>query len=237
MGEYLAILLTHATSESFDRPFGLIPSKLAYPSAFCGRRQLEPQNLHLKHQRPRSIFLDFCGILSSESAFKNSIYEKETVMKKACQSYLGLVLSGLFGVLFIAGTQHSAEAGIIAASGRISGSIFNSAARQHIQGNFRGSGIHRPSGSNGTANGGLSSLRGKRIPKASLAGPYRVLARANVRYGGGSNSVAKQVTLIVRRRTLSVRGLGVIRLSRPLNLTRTGRQRFSGRGVLTFRGV
>lgn len=159
---------------------------------------------------------------------------KATQVAPSCKSR---ILSGLFGVLIICGTQQSAEAGRIAAQGNISGSIFNKVTRQHIQGNFRGSGIHRPSGERGSANGGISSLVNQRPPRASLAGPYRVLARANVRHGGSSSSVAKTVTLIVRRRSLVVRGLGVIRLNRPLNLNRNGRQRFRGRGVLTFNGV
>lgn len=127
--------------------------------------------------------------------------------------------------------------GTITGSGPVIGRIFNSPTRQHLQANFRGKGIHRPSGKEGSVNGGFSSLPGQRPPKATLFGAYRVLARANVRYGGGSTSVARQVRVTVRRRTLLIGGIGRIRLTRPIHSTRTGRQNFRGTGDLTIRGV
>lgn len=119
------------------------------------------------------------------------------------------------------------------ANGVISGSIFNTATRQHIQASFTGSGVVKPSGDHGRANGRVTSVIGDRTPRATLAGPYRVLVQAHVSYDGGSTSVTRTVTVTVYRNLVVIPGLGRIPLDRPINLTREGRQTFRAAGSFT----
>ncbi len=146
-------------------------------------------------------------------------------------------LAWLLAVSLASPLLSESRGGTITGSGPVIGRIFNNSTRQHIQANFQGSGIHRPSGKTGTVNGGFSSLPGQRSPQATILGGYRVLVRANVRYGGGSTSVTRRVVATVGRRTILVGGAGRIRLNRPLNPTKAGRQNFRGVGTVTVSGV
>lgn len=134
-------------------------------------------------------------------------------------------------------TGEIAKAETIGAKVSIRGAIFNKPTRQHIQANFQGRGTLRPSGDRGRANGGISSLRNDRIPRPSIFGVYRVLVRAQVRYGGGGSSVSKKLPITVRRKSIVVGRYGRIRLKQALRPTKTGRQRIRGTGHITVRGV
>lgn len=130
-----------------------------------------------------------------------------------------------------------ARAETLSAEGRASGSIFNTTSRQSIQASVTGRGVLRPSGDAGTANGRISSIPGDRTPQATVLGLYRVLAEAQVRYDGGSESISKQATLDVNRRSIIVRGYGRVDLDEPVQPRRKGRQRISGKVTLTLSGI
>jgi len=121
--------------------------------------------------------------------------------------------------------------------GIVTGSIFNTTTRQHLQSTFSGSGVVRPGGYRGTANGSVTSLFGQRRPQPSILGYYRVLVRANARWAGGSTSISRIVTIFVGRRNVSLGGYGQVILTRPLNTTLKGRQTFRGLINVTIPGL
>ncbi|MBU6181009.1 MAG: hypothetical protein KGR69_15185 [Verrucomicrobia bacterium] len=127
-----------------------------------------------------------------------------------------------------------ARSEVLRANGVITGNIFNTATRQHIQASFSGSGTLQPSGDNGRANGRVASVIGNRAPRPTLAGPYRVQMQAHVTYDGGSTSITRIGTVTVYRNEVVIPGIGRIQLDRPLNLTRPGRQAFRADVRLVF---
>lgn len=142
-------------------------------------------------------------------------------------------LSLILGVVSLV-SPAAVRADTLYAEGRASGSIFNTSSRQSIEASVTGSGIVRPDGDTGTANG---KITGQRSPQSTVLGMYRVLARATVRYDGGSESISESAVLDVNRRSIVVRGYGRVNLDRPINPRQSGRQRISGSVSLTISGI
>lgn len=146
-------------------------------------------------------------------------------------NFLILIAAGLVVGPFLS----SLNAGTITAEVRVVGKIFNGTTRQHLQANYRGHGIHQPSGDVGTVNGGATSLRGQRVPTStSVLGSYNVNVRVQARADGSSYSRQIVTTVRVRPTRIVVAGIGRINLSRRIRPTKAV-NRIYGRGKIKVR--
>ena len=114
------------------------------------------------------------------------------------------------------------------------GSLFNSSTRQAIHGSFVGKGEYGPFDNEGKFTGNVTSKPGTRTPENRLTGRYPVRISVRVASSGASASDSFDTTVVVRRRALYNEEVGTIKLRRPINPSKKGRQRISGSGVLKY---
>lgn len=129
----------------------------------------------------------------------------------------------------------STEADDIKAKVNFKGALFNSTARQALHGRFTGRGEYGPFNTNGKFTGNVSSKPGTRTPEKRLMGRYPV--RISVRVASSdraSASDAFDTTVVLRRRSIFNEEVGRIKLRRPINPSKKGRQKISGTGVLKY---
>jgi len=114
------------------------------------------------------------------------------------------------------------------------GSLYNNSTKQAIHGRFVGKGEYGPLDTEGKFSGNVTSDVGTRTPEKGLTGRYPVRITVRVAALGGSASESFSTSLIVRRRSLFNEEVGTIKLRRPINPKKKGRQRISGSGVLKY---
>jgi hypothetical protein len=114
------------------------------------------------------------------------------------------------------------------------GSLFNSSTRQAIHGSFTGKGEYGPFDNEGKFTGNVTSPVGTRTPENRLTGRYPVRISVRVAASGASASDSFDSTVVVRRRSIFNEEVGTIKLRRPINPKKKGRQRISGSGVLKY---
>jgi hypothetical protein len=141
-----------------------------------------------------------------------------------------LIITGLAMLIAASGMQ----ADDIKAKVDFKGSLFNSSTRQAIHGSFAGKGEYGPFDTEGKFSGNVTSDVGTRTPESRLTGRYPVSITVRVPVIGGSFSDSFSTSLIVRRRSIFNEEVGTIKLRRPINPKKKGRQRISGSGVLKY---
>jgi hypothetical protein len=141
-----------------------------------------------------------------------------------------LKITGLAMLIAAGGIQ----AGDIRAKVDFEGSLYNSTTRQAIHGSFVGKGEYGPFDNEGKFTGNVTSSVGTRTPENRLTGRYPVTISVRVAALGGSASDSFDTTVFVRRRSLFNEEVGTIKLRRPIDPSKKGRQRISGSGVLKY---
>lgn len=155
--------------------------------------------------------------------------ETNREMKNGNSKLHAVILLFAFGFAF-----STASAGDVTATVTVTGKLFNSSSRQHIQASFRGSGVHSSTGESANVDGVVSSPPTTRLPQRKVLGDYTVDVSARVRYRGLSFSESTATTVNVRRKRVIVGGFGKINLTRPLNSRKKNRQNFRGSGRITI---
>ncbi len=114
------------------------------------------------------------------------------------------------------------------------GSLVNRSAKQAIRATFRGNGEFGILNLDAQLSGTLLSQPGTRLPESNLLGTYPVEVDLRVGKSGISVSDSFGTNVEVFRRRIKISQVGSITLVRPINPTKSGRQRFRGKGVLSY---
>jgi hypothetical protein len=114
------------------------------------------------------------------------------------------------------------------------GSLVNRSAKQSIRASFRGNGEFGVLNLDAQLSGTLLSQPDTRLPERNLLGEYPVEVDLRVGKSGISVSDSFGTNVEVFRRRIKISKVGSITLARPINPTKTGRQRFRGKGVLGY---
>lgn len=114
------------------------------------------------------------------------------------------------------------------------GWLFNHSSRQSIRSSFRGTGEFGFLDLDAELSGTVVSQPQTRLPQKNLYGKYPVKVDLRVGRSGISASDSFGANVEVFRRRIKISRVGWITLSRPINPTKSGRQRFSGKGFLAY---
>jgi hypothetical protein len=114
------------------------------------------------------------------------------------------------------------------------GSLVNRSSKQAIRATFRGNGEFGVLNLDAQLSGTLLSQPGTRLPERNLLGKYPVEVDLRVGKSGISVSDSFGTNVEVFRRRIKISEVGSIALVRPINPTKSGRQRFRGKGVLSY---
>ncbi len=114
------------------------------------------------------------------------------------------------------------------------GSLINRPTKQSIRGTFRGNGEFGVLNLDAQLSGTLLSQVGTRLPENTLLGKYPVEVDLRVGKSGISASDSFGTNVEVFRRRIKISKVGSITLVRPINPTKSGRQRFRGKGTLSY---
>jgi hypothetical protein len=114
------------------------------------------------------------------------------------------------------------------------GSLVNRATKQAIRATFRGNGEFGVLNLDAQLSGTLLSQPGTRLPERNLLGKYPVEVDLRVGKSGISVSDSFGTNVEVFRRRIKISKVGSLTLVRPINPTKSGRQRFRGKGVLSY---
>ena len=144
------------------------------------------------------------------------------------RSVLALVLVAMGGM------SGSAVADDITAFVFCNGWLSNQPSRQSIQATFRGTGEFGFLNLDAELSGTVVSQPQTRIPQKNLYGKYPVNVDLRVGRSGISASDSFGANVEVFRRRIKISKVGWITLSRPINPTKSGRQRVSGKGFLAY---
>ena len=115
-----------------------------------------------------------------------------------------------------------------------SGSLYNSAVRQALYGKYHGNGEFDFLNVKGKLSGTVGSQTGTRTPEKGLTGNYPVVIDVKVTRSGASVSRDFNGNVTVRRRAIYFKDHGYVKLYRPINPRKKGRQRVGGIGVFTY---
>lgn len=115
-----------------------------------------------------------------------------------------------------------------------SGSVQNSPIRQAVFGYLNGRGEYGKFNLEVDLKGTLASEDGTRTPEPRVTGKYPVEISLRVSKSGVSASDTFTTDVTLRRRALIFSEYGKVRLVKPVNPRREGRQRIRGSGILAY---
>lgn len=147
-------------------------------------------------------------------------------MKKARLVAVALLVTGWF--------SGDSGADDISAKVFFEGSLINRPTKQAIRGSFKGNGEFGALNLDAQLSGTMVSQTDTRLPENNLLGKYPVEVDLRVGKSGISVSDSFGTNVEVFRRRIKISKVGSIALVRPINPTKSGRQRFRGKGVLSY---
>ena len=148
-------------------------------------------------------------------------------MKKLWMTKVGLA------ALLLAGVVDAGADDLVARIGFI-GSIYNNQARQALTGTVGGTGEYGKLNLEVDLRGTMTSEVGTRVPEARLTGTYPVESVRKVSKSGVNVSDSFTTNIKVSRRWITFGEYGSIRLVRPIDPRKIGRQRVRGSGILKY---
>lgn len=141
--------------------------------------------------------------------------------------------SSLLASLIVLATAPPSHAEDIEASLRFRGVVVNQPARQVLRGQLRGAGEYDPIDDNASIRAAVRPLPG-RVVQPTVLGEYPTLLKFRARRGDEVETDNFRATADLRRRAIVFYGYGKIRLNRPVNPIRPGRQVLRGSGRFEF---
>lgn len=127
----------------------------------------------------------------------------------------------------------SSQADDIEASLRFRGVVVNQPARQVLRGRLRGAGEYDPIDDTASIRAAVRPLPG-RVVQPTVLGEYPTLLKFTATRGDEVEKDNFRATADLRRRAIVFYGYGKIRLNRPVNPIRPGRQILRGSGRFEF---